>query len=173
MLPAVHAVDLADHARDVPLFADRDGRQLSVWPEGELKGHRLKVRMLQLVGDLVHDALRRAAQPVEKVAETRALFRKIRQHAGAIVRNGCLHQGVQLAFFKRVQAAARLGRAQCVLHHIMHEGTDLRRVKARARALLRPQAVAQEVGEMARARLVHLGGGQAQRIAVQRAHRAL
>ena len=126
--------------------------------------------MLEFVRHLVHDALRGIAQAVKEVAEACALFRKIRQHARLVVRDGLLHQRVQRRLLKRVQSAARLCRAQRMLHHIMHEGADLGGVKARARALLCAQAVAQEVGKVARARLVHLRGRQAQRIAVERTH---
>ena len=48
------------------------------------------------------DAPAGLAQAVKEVAEASALFRKIRQHARLVVRDGLLHQRVQRRLFKRV-----------------------------------------------------------------------
>ena len=172
MQPAVHAVDLADNARRAVFLADRDGRQLAVRAEGKLKCQRLKIRAFQLLAHLVHDAVDRGAQAAEKILEARAFFVQIRQHTVDVCLDRRAHKFVQRFFGEGMQPAALFRRAQRILHHIVHESSDLGRVKACARALLGAQAIAHEVGKVTRARLIHARGGQRHRIAVERTHRA-
>ena len=166
--PAVHAVDLADHAQLLPRLADGHGWELSVRAEAQLKGQRLEIGVGKLLHRRIHDAVDRLAQPAEKIAEARVLPVKV----GEIFFNVCTdrlpHKRVQRRTLQRLEAAALARRAERVLHHVVDKGADLRRVEARSCALLRAQAVLHEVGEMAAPRLVHARGAERDAAPVER-----
>lgn len=120
--PAVHTVDLADHAQLLPRLADGHGGKLSVRAEAQLKGQRLEIGVGKLLHRRIHDAVDRLAQPAEKIAEARVLPVKV----GEIFFNVCTdrlpHKRVQRRTLQRLEAAALARRAKRVLHHVVDKG---------------------------------------------------